>query len=116
MRSKLFETWGAMFGVILDAAHVLMGLAVISTTSDVTADVVRRKMMMEIERRVLVDLLISIATTIIVVVTMTSTTSLSTLVATAATATAATAAAATATTTWGIRWGWIVMMLVTWMF
>jgi hypothetical protein len=60
MRSKLFETRGAVFGVIPDAAHVLVGLAVISMTSDVTTDVVRRKTMTEIMRRVLVDLLISI--------------------------------------------------------
>jgi hypothetical protein len=39
MRSKLFEAQGAMFGVILDVAHVLVGLVVISTTSDATADV-----------------------------------------------------------------------------
>jgi hypothetical protein len=74
LRSKLFEVWGAMFYVILDAAHVLVGLAVISMTSDVTTDVARRKMVMEIVRRVLVDLLISIATSIAVVVTTTSTT------------------------------------------
>jgi hypothetical protein len=107
MRSKLFEAWGAVFGVILDAAHVLMGLAVISTTSDATADVTRRKMVTEIARSVLVDRLILIAATIAVVVTMTSTTFLSALVA---------AATATVTTTWGIRWGWIIMILVTWMF
>jgi hypothetical protein len=67
MRSKLFETRGAVFGVILDAAHVLVGLAVFSTTSDVTTDVARRKTMTKIARRVLVDLLISIAMTIAVV-------------------------------------------------
>jgi hypothetical protein len=49
-----------VFGVILDAAHVLVGLAVISMTSDVTADITRRKTVIEIVRRVLVDLLISI--------------------------------------------------------
>jgi hypothetical protein len=43
---------------------------------------------------------------------MTSITFLSALVTTAATAIAA---AATATTTWGIGWGQIVVMLVTWM-
>jgi hypothetical protein len=43
MRSKLFETWGAVFGVVLDAAHVLVGLAVIGMTSDVTAGIARRK-------------------------------------------------------------------------
>jgi hypothetical protein len=92
-----------VFGVILDVAHVLVGLAVISTTSDATADIARRKMAMEITRRVLVDLLISIAVTIAVVITMTSTTFLSTLVV-------------AATTTWGIGWGRIITMLVTWMF
>jgi hypothetical protein len=101
MRSKLFETWGAVFCVILDAAHILVGLAVISMTSDVTADVARRKMVTKIARRVLVDLLI------LIVVMMTSTTLLSTLIIAAA--------AATATTTWGIGWGQIVTMLVTWM-
>jgi hypothetical protein len=39
-----------VFGVILDAAHVLVGLAVISMTSDATADVAR-KMVTEIVRR-----------------------------------------------------------------
>jgi phage-related holin len=96
MRSKLFETRGAMFGVILDAAHILMSLVVISMTSDVTMDVTRRKTVMEITRRVLVDLLISITTAITIVVTMTSTTFLSILVTAAATAIAA---AATATPT-----------------
>jgi phage-related holin len=110
MRSKLFEARGAMFGVILDAVHVLVGLAVISTTSDVTADVMRRKTVTEIARRVLVDLLISIAMTIAVVVMMTSTTFLSAFIAAATTA-----AAATATTTATSTWGWIVAMLVTWM-
>jgi hypothetical protein len=100
-----------MFGVILDAAHVLMGLAVISTTSDVTTDVARRKTVTKI-RRVLVDLLISIAVTIAVVVTMTSTTFLSALITTAATAITT---AVPATTTWGIGWGRIVAMLATWM-
>jgi phage-related holin len=112
MGGKLFEAWGAVFGVILDAVHVLMGLAIISMTSDVTADVARRKMVTEIARKVLVDLLISIAAMIAVVVMTTSTTSLSALVTTA---TIATTAAATATTTWGIGWGQIVVMLVTWM-
>jgi hypothetical protein len=83
-----------MFGVILDATHVLMGLAVISMTCDVTADVARRKTVTEIARRVMVDLQISIATTIAVVVTMTSTTFLSALIATT-----------TATTTWGLGGG-----------
>jgi phage-related holin len=113
MRSKLFETRGGVFGVILDATHILVGLAVISTTSDMTADVARRKTMTEIARRVLVDLLISIAMMIAVVVTTTSTTFLSALIADASTATAA--AVTTTTTTWGIRWGRIVVMLVTWM-
>jgi hypothetical protein len=111
MRSKLFETRGAVFSVILDATHVPVGLVVISMTSDVTADVVRRKTVTEITRRVLVDLLILIAT-IAVVVTMTSTTILSTLVITATTAIAA---IATATTTWGIVCSLIVTMLATWM-
>jgi hypothetical protein len=110
MRSKLFKARGGVFGVILDAAHVLVGLAVISTTSDVTVDVARRKMVTEIMRRVLVNLLILIAVTIAVVVTTTSTTFLSALVS------AATTATATANTMWGIRWGQIAMMLVTWMF
>jgi phage-related holin len=101
-----------MFGVILDAAHVLVGLAVISTTSDVTADIARRKTATEIARRVLIDLMISIAMTITVVVTTTSTTFLSALVIAATTAIATTAIA---TTTWGIGWGQIVAMLVTWM-
>jgi hypothetical protein len=81
-------------------------------TSDVTADVARRKTVTEIARRVLVDLLISIATTIAVVVMMTSTTFLSALVTTATTAIAV---AATTTTTWGIGWGRIIAMAVTWM-
>jgi hypothetical protein len=106
MRSKLFEARGAVFGVILDAVHVLVGLVVVSTTSDVTVDVMTWKMVMEIARRVLVDLLISIATMIAVVVMMTSTTFLSAFIATATTATAA---AATATSTWGR----IVTMLAT---
>jgi hypothetical protein len=84
-----------------------MGLTIISTTSDVTTDVARRKMAMEIARRVLVDLLISIATTIVVVVAVTSTTFLSAVVTAATTAIAATA---TATTT-----GRIIAMLATWM-
>jgi hypothetical protein len=110
MRSKLFETRGAVFAVILDAAHVLVGLAVISMTGDVTADIARRKTAIEIARRVLVDLLISIATTIAVFVMMTSTTFLSALVTAASTAITT---ATTATATWGIRWGWIVTMLAT---
>jgi hypothetical protein len=69
MRSKLFETWGAVFGVILDAAHVLVGLAVISMTSDVTAGIARRKTVTEIARRVLVDLLISIVMNVVVLTT-----------------------------------------------
>jgi hypothetical protein len=100
MRSELFETRGAVFGVVLDAAHVLVGLTVISTTSYMAADVTRRKAVTEIMRRVLVDLLISIVTMIAVVVTTTTTTFLSALIAATTTATAA--AAATATTTWGI--------------
>jgi hypothetical protein len=111
IRSELFEARGAVFGVVLHAAHVLVGLTVISTTSDMAADVMRRKTVTEIARMVLVDLLISIATMIAVVVTMTSTTILSALVA-AATA----AATATATTMWGIGWRRIITMLVTWMF
>jgi hypothetical protein len=97
-----------MFGVILGAAHVLMGLTVISTTSDMVVDVMGRKTVKEIVRRVLVNLLISIAASVAVVVTTTSTTILSSLVA-AATATVA-------TTTWGIGWRRIMTMLVTWMF
>jgi hypothetical protein len=42
---------------------------VISATSDATVDVARRKMVTEIARRVLVDLLILIAVMIVVVVT-----------------------------------------------
>jgi phage-related holin len=105
MRSKLFETRGAVFGVVLDTAHVLVVLMVISTTSDVTTGVTTRKTMTEITRRVLVDLLISIATTIEVVVMKTSTTFLSALVT----------ATAIATTTWGIGCSLIVTMLATWM-
>jgi hypothetical protein len=110
MRSELFEAQGAVFDVVLDAVHVLMGLAVISTTSDMAADVARRKTVMKIARRVLVDLLISIVVSIAVVVMTTSTTILSALIV----ATAATVAAAT--TTWRIGWRRIIMMLVTWMF
>jgi hypothetical protein len=73
---------------------------------------VARKTVTEITRRVLVDLLISIAAMIVVVVTTTSTTFLSTLVTAA---TAAIPAAAIATTTWGIGCSLIVAMLVTWM-
>jgi phage-related holin len=109
MRSKLFETRGAVFGVKLNAAHVLVGLAVISTTSDVTTGVARRKTVTEIVRRVLVDLLISIAVTIAVVVMTTSTTFLSALI------TAAIPVAAIATTTWGIGCSLIIAMLATWM-
>jgi hypothetical protein len=119
MRSKLFEAREGMFGVILDAAHVLVGLAVICTTSDVTADVMRRKTVMEITRRVLVNLLILIVMTIAVVAMTTSTTILSALITAATAATTAAAAAATAATTttmWGIGWGRIIVMLVTWMF
>jgi phage-related holin len=108
MRSELFEAWGAVFGIVLDAAHVLVGLTVISMTSDMAADVTRRKTSTKIMRRVLVDLLILIATSIAVIVTTTSTTILSTLVAAATTA--------TATTTWRIEWRQIVTMLATWMF
>jgi hypothetical protein len=113
MRSKLFEARGAMFGVILDAAHVLVGLAVISMTSDATADTTRRKMVTKIVRRVLVDLLILIVMMIAVVVTTTLTTFLSTLVVVVV---AATVAATTVTTTLGIGWGQIIAMLATWMF
>jgi hypothetical protein len=87
-----------------------MGLAVISMTSDVTADVARRKTMTEIMRRVLVDLLISIAATVAVVITTNSTTFLSALVIAAATTIVV---AATTTTMWGIGWGQIVTMLAT---
>jgi hypothetical protein len=93
MRSELFEARGAVFGIVLDTAHVLVGLTVISTTSDMAANVTRR---------VLVDLLISIATSIAVIVTMTLTTILSSVVA--------------AATMWRIGWKRIVMMLATWMF
>jgi hypothetical protein len=101
-----------VFGVILDAAHVLVGLEVISMTSDVTAGITRRKMVTEITRRVLVDLLILIAMTIMVVVMTTSSTFLSALVTTATTAVPT---AAVTTTTRGIGRSLIVMMLVTWM-
>jgi uncharacterized membrane protein YeiB len=87
-----------VFGVVLDAVHVLMGLAVISTTSDVTVGIARRKTVMEITRRVLIDLPISIAM-IAVVVTMTLTTFLSVLVTATS---AAISTAAVATTAWGI--------------
>jgi hypothetical protein len=112
MRSKLFETRGAVFGVVLDTAHVLVGLAVISTTIDVTVDIARRKTVTEIARRVIVDLLISIATTIVVVVTMTLTTFLSALITAATTAISV---IAIATTTWEIWCSLIVVMLSTWM-
>jgi hypothetical protein len=82
-----------------------MDLADMGTTGDATADVARREMLTEIARRVLVDLMFPIAATIAVVVATTSTTFLSALVV----ATAATA-------TWRIWWGWIVVMLATWMF
>jgi hypothetical protein len=104
-RSELFEARGAVFGIVLDTAHVLMGLMVISMTSDMATDVTRRKTLTKITRRVLVDLLISIAASIAVIVTMTSTTILSALVATATTAATA--------TTWRIGWRWIVAMLAT---
>jgi hypothetical protein len=93
-----------MFGVILDAVHVFEGLAVISMTSDATVDVTRRKMVIEIARRVLVDLLILITMMIMVVVMMTSTTFLSALIV------------AAVTPTCGIGWGRIIVMLVTWTF
>jgi hypothetical protein len=109
MRSELFEAQGGMFGIILDAAHVLMGLTVISMTSDMAADVTRRKTLTKIRRRVLVDLLISMAMSIVVIVMTTSTTILSALVTVATTVVAA-------ATTWRIGWRWIIMMLVTWMF
>jgi hypothetical protein len=111
MRSKLLEIGEAMFSVILDAAHVLVGLAIISMTSDVTMGIARRKTVIEITRRVLVNLLISIATNA-VVVTTTSTTFLSTLVTTAS---IAISAAAVATTAWGIGRSLIIVMLATWM-
>jgi phage-related holin len=102
IRSELFEARGAVFGIVLDTAHVLVGLTVISTTSDMAANVTRRKTLMKITRRVLVDLLISIAMSIAVIITMTSTTILSVVVA--------------AATMWRIGWKWIVTMLATWMF
>jgi hypothetical protein len=101
-----------MFDVVLDTAHVLVGMVVISMTINVTVGIARRKTVTEIARRVLVDLLISIAATIAVIVTMTSTTFLSTLVTAATTAMSA---AAIATTTWGIGCSLIVAMLATWM-
>jgi phage-related holin len=107
MSSELFEAWGAVFGIVLDMAHVLMGLMVISMTSDMAVDVTRRKTLTKITRRVLVDLLISIAALIAVIVMMTSTTILSALVFATTTA---------AATTWRIGWRQIVMMLATWMF
>jgi phage-related holin len=73
-------------------------------------DIARRKTVMKIARRVLVDLLISIAAMIAVVVTTTSTTILSALIV------AATTTAAATTTTWRIGWRRIIMMLATWMF
>jgi hypothetical protein len=85
MRSELFEARGAMFGIVLDTAHVLVGLTVISMTIDMAVNVTRRKMLTKIMRRVLVDLLISIAVSIAVIVTMTVTTILSAIVVTAAT-------------------------------
>jgi hypothetical protein len=85
MRSELFEARGAMFGIVLDMAHVLVGLMVISMTSDMAANVMRRKTLTKITRRVLVDLLISIAASIVVIVMMTSTTILSTIIIAAAT-------------------------------
>jgi hypothetical protein len=107
MRSKLFEARGAVFSVILDVAHVLVGLAVINMTGDVTTDVTGRKMVTEIVRRILVNLLISIVVTIAIVVMTTSTTFLTTFMTTTTTA------IATAITTWGIGWVLIVMMLAT---
>jgi hypothetical protein len=83
--------------------HVLVGLMVISTTSDLAADVTRRKTLTKITGRVLVNLLISIAASIVVIVTMTSTTILFALVTAAA-------------TMWRIGWKRIITMLATWMF
>jgi hypothetical protein len=103
MRSELFEARGAVFSIILDATHILMALMIISMTSEMAADVMRGKTLMKITRRVLVDLLILIATSIAVIVTMTSTAILSTLIV-------------AATTTWRIGWRRIVTMLATWMF
>jgi hypothetical protein len=85
MRSELFEARGVMFGIILDTAHVLVGLTVISMTSDMAANVTRRKTLTKITRRVLVDLLISISASIAVIVTTTSTTILSVVVTAATT-------------------------------
>jgi phage-related holin len=103
MRSELFEARGAVFGIVLDTAHVLVGLTVVGTTSDMAANVTRRKMLTKITRRVLVNLLISIVVSIAFIVTTTSTTILSAVVA-------------AATTMWRIGWKQIVMMLATWMF
>jgi phage-related holin len=103
MRSELFEARGGVFGIILDTAHVLVGLTVISTTSDMATNVMRRKTLTKITRRVLVNLLISIATSIAVIVTTTSTTILSAIVA-------------VVVTMWRIGWKRIVTMLATWMF
>jgi hypothetical protein len=68
MRSELFEARGAVFDIILDTTHVLMGLTIISMTSDMAADVMRRKTLTNITKRVLVNLLISIAASIVVIV------------------------------------------------
>jgi hypothetical protein len=108
MRSELFEARGVVFSIVLDMAHVLVGLTVISMTSDMAVDVTRRKTLMKITRRVLVDLLISIAMSIAVIVTMTSTTILSALIAATTTVAAA--------TMWRIGWRRIITMLATWMF
>jgi hypothetical protein len=85
MRSELFEARGVVFSIVLDTAHVLMGLMVISMTSDMAKNVTRRKMLTKITWRVLVDLLISIAVSIAVIVMTTSTTILSVVVAAATT-------------------------------
>jgi hypothetical protein len=45
-----------MLGIVLDTAHDLMGLTVISMTSDMAANIMRRKTLTKITRRVLVDL------------------------------------------------------------
>jgi hypothetical protein len=107
MRSELFEARGAVFGIVLDTTHVLVGLTAISMTSDMAADVTRRKTLTKITRRVLVDLLISIVMSIVVIFMTTSTTILSALVAVATTVVAA--------TTWRIGWRRIITMLATWM-
>jgi hypothetical protein len=103
MRSELFEARGPVFSIVLDMAHVLVGLTVISATSIMAADITRRKTLTKITGRVLADLLISIGAFIAVIVMTTSTTILFGLVAIAA-------------TMWRIRWKQIVTMLATWMF